>query len=68
MRAQEKQFRYVRSSDTDVSITWRRFGFQPTTDTERRARQPRRGPETRERFENRGSRSEERRVGKECRL
>jgi hypothetical protein len=35
----EPSFKYVPSHRTDVSATWRRFGFRPTTETERRQRQ-----------------------------
>jgi len=34
-------FKYVPSSCTDVAATWRRFGFRPTTESERRARRRR---------------------------
>jgi hypothetical protein len=39
MRLLDPRFRYVPAAHTDVSSTWRRFGFRPTTDSERRARQ-----------------------------
>lgn len=41
MRLLDKRFKYVSSGETDVSLTWRKFGFKPTTETERRARQRR---------------------------
>jgi len=31
-------FAYVPSTTTDVGATWRRFGWQPTTEEERRRR------------------------------
>jgi len=39
MRLLDPRFRYVPSARTDILATWRRFGFSPTTDVERRARQ-----------------------------
>ena len=39
MRLLDPRFRYTPAANTDVSMTWRRFGFRPTTDSERRARQ-----------------------------
>ena len=39
MRLLDPRFRYIPAANTDVSVTWRRFGFRPTTDSERRARQ-----------------------------
>jgi hypothetical protein len=39
MRLLDQRFRYVPAAQTDVLATWRRFGFRPTTDSERRARQ-----------------------------
>lgn len=41
MRLLDAQFRYVPSVKTNVAATWARFGFQPTTEAERRARQTR---------------------------
>jgi hypothetical protein len=38
MRLLDPGFTYVPSMRTDVSATWRRFGFRPTTESERRAR------------------------------
>jgi len=38
MRLLDPRFTYVPSMRTDVSATWRRFGFRPTTESERRAR------------------------------
>jgi hypothetical protein len=39
MRLLDRGFKYVPSMSTDVGATWRRFGFRPTTERERRARQ-----------------------------
>jgi hypothetical protein len=39
MRLLDRKFKYVPSAKTDIAATWRRFGFRPTTDAERRARQ-----------------------------
>jgi hypothetical protein len=39
MRLLDPRFRYIPAARTDVSATWRRFGFRPTTESERRARQ-----------------------------
>jgi hypothetical protein len=39
MRLLDPRFRYIPAARTDVSVTWRRFGFRPTTESERRARQ-----------------------------
>jgi hypothetical protein len=39
MRLLDQRFRYIPAAKTDVSATWRRFGFRPTTESERRARQ-----------------------------
>jgi hypothetical protein len=39
MRLLDPRFRYVPAAKTDVLATWRRFGFRPMTDSERRARQ-----------------------------
>lgn len=32
-------FKYTSAAETNVAATWRRFGFRPTTYTQRRARQ-----------------------------
>ena len=32
-------FKYTPSDETNVAATWRRFGFRPTTYSQRRARQ-----------------------------
>ena len=34
----DPRFKYVPAASTDVAGTWRRFGFKPVTDEERRAR------------------------------
>jgi hypothetical protein len=34
----DESFSYVPSTTTSVAETWRRYGWQPTTDEERRAR------------------------------
>lgn len=39
----DESFRYVPAVATSVAETWRRFGWRPTTDEERRTR---RGPTT----------------------
>ena len=41
MRLLDPGFRYVPSAKTNVAATWRRFGYRPTTEAERRARQNR---------------------------
>lgn len=35
----DPRFKYIPASKTDITTTWRRFGFRPTTDNERRKRQ-----------------------------
>ena len=44
MRLSDPRFKYVPSTLTDVAATWRRFGFRPTTESERRARRLREPP------------------------
>ena len=44
MRLLDRNFKYIPSSETDVASTWRRFGFRPTTEKERRARGMDRAP------------------------
>jgi hypothetical protein len=39
-RLYHKDFKYTPAADTNIVATWRRFGFRPTTGTQRRARQP----------------------------
>jgi hypothetical protein len=39
MRLLKGDFRYVPSTQTNVAATWQRFGFRPTSESERRARQ-----------------------------
>jgi hypothetical protein len=41
MRLLDPGFRYVPSANTNVTATWKRFGYRPTTEAERRARQSR---------------------------
>jgi hypothetical protein len=41
MKMLDTKFRYVPSAHTNVVATWKRFGFRPTTEAERRARQAR---------------------------
>ena len=41
MRLLDPGFRYVPAAHTNVTATWKRFGYRPTTDAERRARQGR---------------------------
>lgn len=40
----DPRFKYVPAARTDVAATWRRFGFKPTTDAQRRARKLRGEP------------------------
>ncbi|MCC7548892.1 MAG: hypothetical protein IT532_14110 [Burkholderiales bacterium] len=39
MRLLDSSFKYVPAAQTDVTQTWLRFGYRPTTDAERHARQ-----------------------------
>jgi hypothetical protein len=41
MRILDTRFKYTPSLDTNIVATWKRFGFRPTTDAERAARQRR---------------------------
>ena len=41
MRLLDRRFRYVPAVATDVTATWRRFGFDPRQNEERRARRNR---------------------------
>ncbi len=41
MRLLDAAFKYVPASHTNVALTWKRFGYRPTTEAERRARQGR---------------------------
>jgi hypothetical protein len=41
MRLLDSRFKYIPSTSTNVASTWRKFGFRPTTDAERSARQRR---------------------------
>lgn len=42
MRILDPRFNYVPAAATDVAATWRRFGFNPRANEERRARLRRR--------------------------
>lgn len=35
----DAEFKYTPAAQTDITQTWRRFGYRPTTEAERRARQ-----------------------------
>jgi hypothetical protein len=41
MRIYDPRFKYTPSLNTNILSTWKRFGFKPTTDAERQARQRR---------------------------
>jgi hypothetical protein len=41
MRLLDARFKYTPSTSTNVVSTWRKFGFRPTTEAERNARQRR---------------------------
>jgi hypothetical protein len=43
MRLLDARFKYTPSTMTNVASTWRRFGYRPTTEKERNARQRRFG-------------------------
>ena len=38
MRLLDPRFKYVPAARTNVLATWRKFGFKPTTEAERRSR------------------------------
>ena len=38
MRLLDPRFKYIPAARTDVAATWRRFGFKPMTEAERRSR------------------------------
>jgi hypothetical protein len=40
-RLLDKTFKYTNAASTDIRDTLKRFGFKPTTDAERKARQQR---------------------------
>jgi hypothetical protein len=46
MRLLDPRFKYIPAARTDVAATWRRFGFKPMTDAERRSRKLRSGDST----------------------
>jgi hypothetical protein len=48
MRIYDPRFKYTPSLSTNILSTWKRFGFKPTTDAERQARQRRTYGETEE--------------------
>jgi len=39
MRLLDESFKYVPAAQTDITQTWLRFGYRPTTEAERWARQ-----------------------------
>ena len=41
MRIYDARFKYTPSTSTNITSTWKRFGFKPTTESERLARQRR---------------------------
>ena len=41
MRLLDTRFKYTPSTSTNIMATWRRFGYRPTTEAERAARQRR---------------------------
>jgi hypothetical protein len=41
MRIYDARFKYTPSTSTNIVSTWKRFGFKPTTESERLARQRR---------------------------
>lgn len=41
MNISDPRFKWVRPENTDVAATWKKFGFKPTTEAERKARQSR---------------------------
>ena len=41
MRIYDARFKYTPSTSTNIVATWKRFGFKPTTESERLARQRR---------------------------
>lgn len=40
MRLLDPRFQYTPAVETDIRETWRKHGYRPTTEAERRARQP----------------------------
>lgn len=45
MKITDPRFKYTPSLSTNITSTWKRFGFKPTTEAERLARQRRGYPE-----------------------
>ena len=41
MRIYDARFKYTPSTSTNILSTWKRFGFKPTTESDRMARQRR---------------------------
>jgi len=41
MRLLDARFKYTPSTNTNIVATWKRYGYKPTTDAERQARQRR---------------------------
>ena len=41
MRLLDARFKYTPSTSTNIVSTWKRYGYKPTTDAERQARQRR---------------------------
>ncbi len=39
MRLLDQRFKYIPSTSTNIVETWKRHGYKPTTEAERRARQ-----------------------------
>jgi hypothetical protein len=44
MKIYDPRFKYTQSMSTNIVSTWKRFGFKPTTEAERLARQRRAFP------------------------
>jgi hypothetical protein len=42
MRLLDPRFNYIPAAETDIAATWKRFGFDPRANAERRARLRRR--------------------------
>ena len=63
MNLLDPRFKYVPAASTDVASTWRRFGYKPVTDEERRTRLLRGQPEEAVRSSERGTGRRLSRVG-----